>query len=169
MKLFFMKALNNRQKKTFPLRFNGKSRLFFFSPAYDQPYPFYDAMPPAAQNGVVYGLLSNIQAATRVAKAAKHHQFGIHNFDKAEPLIKQMKAERPKLVIVDWDGREAESFKFLNELRRSADLKGVSVIGFASGMKQVLRTEAQMAGCQRVYSKTEFMNQLEDLMGRWAV
>ena len=164
-----MKALNNRQQKTFPLRFNVKPRFFFFSAAYDHPHPFYDATPPKAQNGVVYGLLSNILAATRLAKAAKHHQFGVHNFDKAEPLIKQMRAERPKLVILDWDGCEAESFKFLNELRRSADLKGVGVIGFASGMKQVLKTEAQMAGCQRVYSKTEFMNQLEDLMGRWAV
>ena len=163
-----MKALNNRQNKTFQFKVSDKPRPFFSSPARDY-YSSFETEAPLSQGGVVYGLLSNILAATRAAKAAKHHQFGIHNFDKAEPLLKQMKAVRPKLVMLDWDGCEAESFKFLNDFRKSADLKGVGVIGFASGMKQVLKEEAQRAGCQRVYSKTEFMNQLEDLMGRWAI
>ncbi len=163
-----MKGLNNRQNKIFQFKSSEQPHPQASSLSNKASQQAFDPHLSQPHGGIICGLLSNILAATRVAKAAKHHQFGVHNFDKSDALLKQMKEKRPSLVILDWDGCEAESFKFLNELRKSADLKGVGVIGFASGAKQALKEEAQRAGCQRVYSKTEFMNQLEDLVARWA-
>lgn len=117
--------------------------------------------------GIVYGLLRDIAAAGKIAQAAKHCHLEVHNFDRSQGLLEHSRLRRPLLMIVDWDGCEAEGYKVLKEIRQNADLNGVAVIGFVSGQKLALREEAQRAGCHRVYHKTEFMKDLELIMARY--
>ena len=121
-----------------------------------------------SKGGAVFGLVSDLLMATRIAKAAKQCHLGVHNFDNAEALIAHARARKPILIILDWDTREAEAFKVLKELASSADLKSVAAVGYVSGSREDLKQEAQRAGCQRVYGKTEFTRDLEYLMTRYA-
>ena len=75
---------------------------------------------------------------------------------------------KPVVVILDWDGCEAEAFKFLKELSENADLKDIATIGCLSGEKLNLKEEAQRAGCHRVYTRTDFSQDLEIIMARYA-
>lgn len=125
--------------------------------------------PDAARSGTVYGLVSNLFFAAKIAQAAKHSHMAIHNFDKAQPLLEHAKKKLPALIILDWDGCEAEAFKLLKELRTSADLKGVPTIGYLSHVKADLKAEAQRAGCDRVYAKSEFSRLLDDLLMRYSL
>ncbi len=116
----------------------------------------------------VFGLVSDLAMATRIAKAARQCHWGVHNFDQAEALIRHAREKAPVLIILDLDTREAESFKVLKELRSNADVKGVAVIGYISGTRENLKDEARRAGCHRVYGKTELMRDLENLLARYA-
>ena len=120
------------------------------------------------KGGVVFGLVTDLLMATRIAKAAKQCRLGVHNFDNAEALIGHAREKKPLLIILDWDTREAESFKVLKELGSDADLKGVAAVGYVSGSRENLKEEARRAGCLRIYGKTELTRDLEYLLARYA-
>ena len=120
------------------------------------------------KGGAVFGLVSDLLMATRIAKAAKQCHLGVHNFDNAESLISHLRPKPPILIILDWDTREAGAFKVLKELTTNADLKSIAAIGYVSGSRENLKQEAQRAGCHRVYGKTELTRDLEYLLARYA-
>lgn len=128
----------------------------------------FSAEQTIQRGGAVYALVANILMATRIAQAAKHCHLSVHNFDKAAALMTHALQKAPILVVLDWDACEAEAFKVLKEMGTNADLKGVPVIGFISQSKAVVKEEARRAGCHRVYTKTEFQQELEMLLTRYA-
>ena len=159
-----MKQVNNRQNKS---QIKPQIRSVTHRPvAFDQ--PLEESQQPAfGPRGTVVGLVSNLLLATKIAQAAKNFGVSIHNSDRAESLLQFVQQKKIYFIILDWDGCEAEAFKFLNAKRQMADLKGVPVIGYLSQAKHMIKEEAQKAGCDRVYGKTEFQNVLNDLMMRY--
>ena len=117
----------------------------------------------------VFALVADMATATQIVKCATGLHVGVKNFDNAEKLVKQAAIERPFLVILDLEKREAEAFRALNELHKNADLKSVPVVGFVTQAKVMVKPEAEKAGCFRVYMKTEFGRELPDLIARYAI
>jgi PleD family two-component response regulator len=117
----------------------------------------------------VFALVADMTAATQIVKCAAGLHIGVRNFDSAEKLVSQAAIERPFLVILDFEKREAEAFRVLNELHKNADLKSTPAVGFVTQEKVVVKPEAEKAGCFRVYMKTEFGRELPDLIARYAV
>lgn len=118
---------------------------------------------------VVYGLLSDIAFATKIAQAAKNCHLLAHNFDRAESLLEHLRQKAPILVILDFDKREAEAFKILNQLALDAELKRVPTVGYVSQSKAPVKEEAQRAGCHRVYPKSQFARELDNILMRYAL
>ena len=134
--------------------------------SYSAPFP-YDA--PDVKKPMVFGLSSDLNMATRLAKSAKICKASVHNFDRAESLLARLKEDKPFLVLLDWDTREAEAFKVLKEIKTNADFKSVPVLGYlSSGVKNQVREEAVRAGCHRVYTKTDFLKELDLILARFA-
>lgn len=121
------------------------------------------------KGGMVFGLLGDVGTASRIAKAAKLCHLEVHNFDKSETLKDHFKRTIPILLLIDWDLREAEAYHLLNEMAENADFKRVPKIGFVSQSKEALKREAQRAGCDRVYFKTEFLRELNNIFMRYAL
>lgn len=119
--------------------------------------------------GRVYGLLSDLGYATKIAKAARRCHFEIHNCDRADVLLDAVRRHKPVVIIFDWDGREAESYKVLAALAKDPELKGIASVGYVSASNRSLQSEAQKAGCHRVYAKTDFLKQLDDVLMRFAL
>jgi len=117
----------------------------------------------------VFALVADMDAATQIAKCATGLRVGVRNFDHAEKLVTQAASERPFLLILDLEKREADAFRVLNELHKNADLKGIPAVGFVTQAKGMVKPEAEKAGCSRVYMKTEFGRELPDLIARYAV
>ena len=117
----------------------------------------------------VFALVADMATATQIVKCAAGLHIGVKNFDNAEKLVTQVAIERPFLVILDLEKREAEAFRALNELRKNADLKSIPAVGFVTQAKVMVKPEAEKAGCFRVYMKTEFGRELPDLIARYAV
>lgn len=117
----------------------------------------------------VYGLVRDLSVASQIAKEAKQFYSAAQNFDRAVTLLEYAKKEKPFLVILDFEKLEAEAFLVLKEMRGNADFKGVPVLGFVTQEKRQVKSEAEKAGCFRVYLKTEFNRELPDLMTRYAL
>lgn len=119
-------------------------------------------------SGIVYGLSANLAMAAHMAKSAKVHHLAVHNFDRSEALLKAMAKEKPVLIVLDWDTCEAEAFKVLKEMRQNAEFKSIAAVGcISSGTKNPVREEAQRAGCHRVYTRTEFLREIDFVLARY--
>lgn len=129
-----------------------------------------DALDPilVKPGGIVYGLVRDMAAAAQIVKCATRFGLKARNFDRAENLVGNVRAEKPFLVILDFEHCEVEAYKVLKELRENADSKGVPLVGFVTQSRAAVKGEAERAGCDRVYMKTEFGRQLPDFIMRYA-
>lgn len=118
---------------------------------------------------VVYGLVQDISMASQIVKYAKQAYSRAWNFDRADALLGHVKKALPFLIILDFEHCEREAFLVLKEIRENADLKSVAVVGFLTQKEGALKSEAEKAGCFRVYRKTEFTRELPDLITRYAL
>ena len=118
---------------------------------------------------VLYALVRDMAAASRIAKSAGALHVAARNFDRARTLLDHAMKEKPCLVVLDFETCEVEAFQVLKELSENADLKGVSAVGVVTQAKAMVKPEAEKAGCLRVYLKTEFGRELPDLIARYAV
>lgn len=114
----------------------------------------------------IASFVGDMAMATRITKAAKQCGLAVKNFDHIEPLLKHAETKVPEVVFMDWDRLEAKCYELLQLARNLDTWSTVSLIGYVSQNKAALKEEAQRAGCQRVYSKTEFIAELEMLIAR---
>lgn len=160
-----MKEMHNRQNKIPQLRREWPRGAG--APARTGQREEIELRTLGVSGGMVYGLVADLLFATRIAKAAQHCHLAVHNFSEAAPLLEHVKAKRPSLIILDWDGREAEAYKVLKELGAIAEANKVPSIGYVSQSKIAVRDEAQRAGCHRVFLKTEFVKELDLILMRY--
>ena len=67
----------------------------------------------------VFALVADMKAATQIVKCAAGLHIGVRNFDNAEKLVAQAAIERPFLVILDFEKREAEAERKSTRLNSS--------------------------------------------------
>ena len=163
-----MKQTDNRQNKLIQIKAETKHFPKDRHLSSERNQDENSGLVSGRRGGAVFGLVSNLLMASKIAQSAKHCHLAVHNFDKSAPLVEHAKQKLPILIILDWDGCEAEAFKVLKELGGNADLKGVASVGYLSQMKTGLVDEARKAGCHRVYTKSEFTRDLENILARYA-
>lgn len=162
-----MKQIDNRQNKLIQIKAGSKQAL---RPAagHDELAQTGAGQPAHGRGGPVLGLVADLLVAGKIAQAARHCHLACHNSDHGDALMAHARQKRPAVILVDWNGCEAEAFKFLNLLRQDADLRRVPVVGYLSQSKSALLEEARKAGCDRLYPKTEFLRTLEEIIARYA-
>ena len=116
----------------------------------------------------VYGLMANMQLASKIAQSAKSCRLTAQNSDTAEAVLQHVRMKRPALIIFDLDSREAEAFKVLSEIGRDASFKTIPTIGCISASKRETLEDVRRAGCHRVYMRTEFLKSLNEILARYA-
>lgn len=116
----------------------------------------------------VAALVGTMDMAAKIVKSAKVHHLDIRNFDKAERLLRVCLEKSPKVVLLDFETREAESFRFLKAHHENAELRKAAVVGFVTSDKRDVKREAESGGCLRVFLKTEFLAGLDEIWLRYA-
>ena len=116
----------------------------------------------------VVALVGAMDMATKIVKSAKNHHLAVRNFDKAERLLQACSIQRPRVVVLDFETREAEAFRFLKAHHENAELKKAAVVGFVTSDKRDIKREAENGGVLRVFFKTEFLAGLDEVWLRYA-
>ncbi len=120
------------------------------------------------RRGAVFTLTGDLSAATKITKSAQACHLDVKHWDRSERLLDALRMlPGNAVVVVDWDTREADGYKVLKAVRETVDFRRASIVGFVSAAKQVLKKEAETAGCLRVYGKTEFFSGLEMIWLRY--
>ena len=114
----------------------------------------------------IYLLANDLFFATKVVKAAQSIGLEARAFDTAERLLQASREKEPALVIIDCGGLEKQAFQVLDAFRRDTGLSKVPRIGYLSHSVKELEREMRTAGCNQVYTKTQFTKELEVLLAR---
>lgn len=116
----------------------------------------------------VYVLVNNLFFATKMIKTANAQGLEARAFDVAERLVQVAKEKEPALVIMDCENLEKESFSLLKQFQSDEKLSQVPRIGYLAHVAGDLKEEMRNAGCLQVYSKSQFVRELENLLTRHA-
>jgi len=115
----------------------------------------------------VYVLVKNLFFATKIVKTAQAAGLPVRCFDEAAKLVGASRTEEPNLVILDCHGLEKEAFQVLSEFRKDPGLSRVSRIGYLTHGARDLKVEMEQAGCEHVYTQSEFTKELENLLVKY--
>ena len=116
----------------------------------------------------VYALVGDLIFATRIAKTAETMGLGARTFDRAQRVMQASKEREPSLVIMDCERLEKEAFQLLAAMRTDASLAKIPCVGYLSHTARELKQEMREAGCEQVYSRSEFTKELEQILTRYS-
>lgn len=116
----------------------------------------------------VYALVPGLFFASKIVKTAQAMGLEARTFDSSEKLLQASKQKEPALVMMDCVGLEKEAFRLLEAFRKEGLLSKIHQIGYLSHGSQDLKREMRSAGCEQVYTKSEFVEELENLLMRHA-
>lgn len=115
----------------------------------------------------IYVLVKNLFFATRIVKTAQAAGLPVRCFDEAVKLVGASKTDGPNLVIMDCHGLEKEAFQVLKAFREDPGLSRISKIGYLTHGARDLKMEMEQAGCEHVYTQSEFTRELENLLVKY--
>ena len=114
----------------------------------------------------IYLLVNDLFFATKVVKTAQALGLEARAFDTADRMLGASREKEPALVILDCGGLERECYKLLGAFRSDALLSKVPHIGYLSHGARDLSREMRAAGCNQVYTKSQFTKELDLLLAR---
>ena len=115
----------------------------------------------------VYALVSDLFFATKIVKTAEALGVEARAFDHTDRLVEASREKPPALVFIDCEKLEREAFHLLEQFRTNETLSKIPRIGYLSHGAQDLKRQMREAGCEQVYSKSEFTKELDHLIGRY--
>ncbi len=114
--------------------------------------------------GPIYVLVKDLFFATKIVKTAQAAGLEVRAFDSAERLLGASRERQPQLVILDCQGLEREAFRLLEGFQADERLAKVPRIGYLPHVAHELKQEMLRAGCEHIYSKSEFTRELENIL-----
>lgn len=116
----------------------------------------------------VFALVKDLFFATKMVKMVQSMGLTARTFDTAERLLGAAAQEPPSLILLDCEGLEREAFSLLAGAQRTEALKNIPRIGYLSHAARALKEEMLRAGCEHVYSKSEFVRELESQLVKYS-
>jgi len=121
----------------------------------------------AQQNKKVLAVVSDLFFSVKITDAAKRAGMAVELIK--DPLEVMDKAKtRPSVIIFDLNFDDAQPLELIGKLKKSADYKGVSLIGYLSHVQGELKQAAQEAGCDMVMARSAFSQNLPQILKRHA-
>jgi CheY-like chemotaxis protein len=111
----------------------------------------------------VVALMDDLFFQMKVAETAKHLGVELKVAATSDALMQLLKAQPPKLVIVDLNARSG-AIAAVQRLR--AEKNAVRVVAFLSHLQVDLAAQAQAAGCDEVMPRSKFTQNLASILAQ---
>lgn len=115
----------------------------------------------------VLAVLSDLFFSVKINDAARRAGMAVEFVKDAGEVVEKAKA-KPALIIFDLNFQAVDPLALIGKLKRNADLKGTSVIGYLSHVQGELKQQAQEAGCDMVMARSAFSQNLPLIFKRHA-
>jgi PleD family two-component response regulator len=113
---------------------------------------------------MVLAIVDDLLLGSKIRAAARHTGRTIVFARDAERALDDIRAQRPDLVIVDLDRAPLDPIGLVRDIKTSADLSSLRVIGFVSHVHVDRMHEARAAGIDSVLARSAFFAKLPDIL-----
>jgi PleD family two-component response regulator len=116
-----------------------------------------------SENMRIVGVLADLFFIVKIIDAAKKAGMTAEFVKERAALLAKAK-DHPALIIFDLNFDAAEPLNLIAELKNSAELKSIALIGFLSHVQGELKQKAQEAGCDIVLARSAFSQNLPEIL-----
>ncbi len=122
-------------------------------------------MPSERKKAVA--VLNDLMFTVKIQEAAKRAGLDVV-FVKSEGDALALAEENPAVIILDLNHAGADPLQLISTLKGSDQTSGIPLVGYVSHVQVDLRKAAQDAGCDFVVARSAFVQNLPELLGRFA-
>ncbi len=115
----------------------------------------------------ILAVVDDLFFSVKISDAAKRTGLEV-DFVKSEKDAVEKAKEKPLLIILDLNIGALAPLKLIGKLKGSAELKGISLIGFLSHIQGELKQKAHEAGADMVMARSAFSQNLQQILKRHA-
>jgi PleD family two-component response regulator len=113
----------------------------------------------------VLAVLSDLFFSVKLSDAAKRSGLALE-FVKDHDQVLGRALDKPALIIFDLNFEAADPLKLIARLKKDAETKGISLIGYVSHVQGELKQRAQEAGCDMVLARSAFSQSIPQIFKR---
>lgn len=119
---------------------------------------------PDETGGTVLALVQDLIFASKIRGAAGAAGVATRVTGRAADLIREARARRPGLILLDLDHRGVDVSEVIEGLKADPSTSGVPVVGFVSHVNEAAIRGAREAGADRVLARSAFVRELPDIL-----
>lgn len=114
----------------------------------------------------IVAAVSDMIFAAKIEGTARHLAVTVHFARTLDKLLAQVTQEKPALIILDLDNSRFSALEAIQQLKAHSDktIAAIPILGFLSHVEVELRKRALAAGCNQVLPRSQFSNQLPEIL-----
>ena len=116
-------------------------------------------------NKKILAVMSDLFFSVKINDAAKRAGLSVEFIKDHDEVLAKAKAH-PTLIIFDLNFESVDPLGLISKLKGTAELKGISVIGFLSHVQGELKQKAHETGCDMVLARSAFSQNLAQILKR---
>jgi len=116
-------------------------------------------------NKKILAVMSDLFFSVKINDAAKRAGLSVEFIKDHDEVLAKAKAH-PTLIIFDLNFESVDPLGLISKLKGTAELKGISVIGFLSHVQGELKQKAHETGCDMVQARSAFSQNLAQILKR---
>ena len=115
---------------------------------------------------LVVAAVSDMIFAAKIEGTARHLLVAVQFVRTLDSLLAQVVQEKPALIILDLDNPRFSAIEAIQQLKAHSDetIVAIPILGFLSHVQVELRKRALAAGCNQVLPRSQFSNQLTEIL-----
>jgi CheY-like chemotaxis protein len=120
---------------------------------------------PGHANQKILAVLDDLFFTVKINEAAKRAGVPVEFVKTAKDALDKAQAH-PPLIILDLNCTALDPVKLIEDLKSSAALKEIPLIGYVSHVQAELIQKAREAGCDQVLARSAFSKDLPQILKR---
>ena len=115
----------------------------------------------------VLAVIEDLFFTVKINEAAKHTGLAAE-FVKSEIDALERAKLQPAVIVIDLNCVSVDVLHLIGELKSTAEVAGINVVGFVSHVQGELKQKAQEAGCNMVLARSAFSQNMQQIFRRYA-
>lgn len=115
----------------------------------------------------VLAVIEDLFFTVKINESAKHAGLPVE-FVRSEIDALERAKFQPSVIVIDLNCASIDPVRLIGELKASAELKGIPLLGFVSHVQGELKQKAQEAGCNMVLARSAFSQNMQQIFRRYA-
>jgi PleD family two-component response regulator len=126
-------------------------------------------MTKTGHNQSIIAIVDDLFFSSKIRESAKTLRLDLEFIKDTNGLIQKLQYGKPSLIILDLNSKASSPLETIKKLKSSPDLKNITILGYISHVQTELKDEAIKAGCDLIFPRSKFSNELKEILMKYSM